>query len=360
MATVESEPLLSICIPTYNRAHLLEFCLATVLPQVARYAGRVECIVSDNCSTDRTQAVLKSASAAVAVSAETAPVLRSYRNDSNIGIIANITRCASELATGQYVWLLGDDDALCAGAVERVLQVLQRADRPELVALNVSYLPQDQRPSPPEAGETITCSSSKMLRHSRLDGIVPFEDLFEGPCADLTAMYSIVLKRTLWQKYFPGACFDPPFSSVRTTYPHAWITAQEMPGRPAGLISAPAIMIYEMPASQYSWSKYRALCTLLYATQLLQLYERHGLPRQKLRPYYLYQLSDRALELGEFLWNRESAGGVRAACQFAWLLRRYPARVLRAFLISALHPQAPRGLSMLANALLRIKGRLKR
>lgn len=349
MLSVGSEPQLSICIPTYNRAHLLEFCLATVLPQVARYAGLVECVVSDNCSTDHTQAVLE---------ASAAPLLRVHRNESNIGIIANITRCASELAAGQYVWLLGDDDAVCAGALDRIVQLLQRADRPDLVALNVSYLPQEQRPSVEVARRGIACSEAKTLRNSRFDGVVPFEDLFEGPCADLTAMYSIVLKRNLWQKHFPQACFEPVFSSVRTTYPHAWVIAHEMPGRPAGLISAPSVMIYEMPATEYSWSKYRALSTLLYATELLQLYERHGVPREKLLPYYRYQLSDRALELGEFLWNRQSAGGVRGAWQFAWLMRRFPLGVLRAFLISALHPEAPRRLSSLARSMLRIKAML--
>jgi glycosyltransferase involved in cell wall biosynthesis len=347
MATVRSEPLLSICIPTFNRAALLEVCLATVLPQAAEFAGEVECVVSDNCSSDHTPAVVASASAQYA--------LRSYRNASNIGGIANFTRCASELARGEYVWLIGDDDALCSGAVERILKILRQADAPDMVALNVCYLPPERRPSPDVARQGIACTADKRLRSSTLEGIVPFEDLFEGPCADLTACYASIVRRSLWKKHFPATCFDPPFTSVRTTYPHTWIIAQEMPGRPCGLIATPSVMIYELPASEYSWSKYRALCALVYATELLQMFEQHGVPRGKLRPYYLYQLSDRAGELGEFLWNRDSVGGLRAAGRFAWLMRRYPLRVLRAFLISGLHPQAPRWLSAAARAWLRLR-----
>ena len=94
-------PLLSICIPTFNRAELLEVCLATVLPQVAQFANEVECVVSDNASSDRTVVVL-------AESAKSFPI-RVVRNAENIGIIANITKCVAELARGEFVLLMGDD-----------------------------------------------------------------------------------------------------------------------------------------------------------------------------------------------------------------------------------------------------------
>ncbi len=49
-----SKPLLSICIPTYNRAEYLEKCLESIVKQEA-FDGRVEIIISDNCSTDSTK-----------------------------------------------------------------------------------------------------------------------------------------------------------------------------------------------------------------------------------------------------------------------------------------------------------------
>lgn len=50
-------PLLSICIPTFNHAELLDRALARLTSFPAFLDGEVEVVVSDNASTDGTQAV---------------------------------------------------------------------------------------------------------------------------------------------------------------------------------------------------------------------------------------------------------------------------------------------------------------
>lgn len=50
------KPLLSICIPTYNRASYLEQCLKSIVGQEC-FDSRVEVVISDNCSSDDTQAI---------------------------------------------------------------------------------------------------------------------------------------------------------------------------------------------------------------------------------------------------------------------------------------------------------------
>ncbi len=341
-------PLLSICIPTFNRAELLELCLSTLLPQLALVQKEVECVISDNASSDRTSAV-------VAEFAASYPV-RAFRNEVNLGIIANITKCASELARGEFVLLIGDDDVLCIGAIERILCTLRMHDAPDLVALNVGYLPVSERPPAEQAQGGVQAVSDKTLRScSTADGIVRFAELFEGPCADLTASYSVVLRRHLWLKYFPSACRDDPFTSVRTTYPTAYIIANSMPGRLSGLISSPTIMIYEMPGSDYSWARYRALNCLIYATLLYRMYEANGVPYRVLRPYYLYQLANRGSELGDLLWNPKSFGGFRHVLQFVWLFKGYPVRLVRMFVVAMSHPDAPWLLAACARLLMRFR-----
>ena len=198
--------------------------------------------------------------------------------------------------------------------------------------------------------------SNKTLRSSSTaDGIVRFEELLEGPCADLTASYSVVLRRRLWLKYFPAACHDDPFTSVRTTYPTAYIIANSMPGRLSGLISSPSVMIYEMPGSEYSWARYRALNCLIYATLLFRMYEANGVPYQVLRPYYLYQMTNRGSELGDLLWNPDSIGGFRRVLQFVWLFKGYPVRLLRMFVVAMSHPDAPWFLAAFSRLLMRLR-----
>lgn len=50
-------PLLSICIPTYNRAQYLRNSIDSIICQNEFIDGRVEIVVSDNCSTDNTSEV---------------------------------------------------------------------------------------------------------------------------------------------------------------------------------------------------------------------------------------------------------------------------------------------------------------
>jgi acetyltransferase-like isoleucine patch superfamily enzyme/glycosyltransferase involved in cell wall biosynthesis len=56
MAT--SEIILSICIPTCNRAETLRRTLQSITEQVGWSSGQVEVVVSDNCSTDHTESVV--------------------------------------------------------------------------------------------------------------------------------------------------------------------------------------------------------------------------------------------------------------------------------------------------------------
>ncbi len=340
-------PLLSICIPTFNRAELLELCLATVLPQVMDFQSEVECVVSDNASSDLTSTV-------IARFADLYPV-KVFRNDSNIGIIANITRCASELASGEFVFLIGDDDAVCNGAVERILKSLRLRDAPDLLALNIGYLPRSERPRAADAFGGVAAITQKTLRQSNIEGVVTFDDLLEGPCADFTASYSVIIRRNLWTQVFPSACHEEPFTSVRTTYPSAYVIAKTMPGRPAAALASPAVMIYEVPGNEYSWARYRAINSLIHFTLLLAIFEQNGVSPKILKPYYVYQLSNRGSELGDLLWNRNSIGGLGSVLRFAWLFRRYPFRLLRMSIVSGNHPNAPRWIAACSRWLIGLK-----
>lgn len=52
-------PLLSICIPTYNRAEYLEKSIESIINQEVFSEGEIEIVISDNCSTDDTYILCK-------------------------------------------------------------------------------------------------------------------------------------------------------------------------------------------------------------------------------------------------------------------------------------------------------------
>ncbi len=121
-----SPKLLSFCIPTFNRAKYLEQTLGSILPQVGT---DIEVVVSDNCSTDGTEEMMRSY-------LEKYPCIRYSSNEANLGPDRNLLRCV-ERATGEYVWFFGSDDLLREGAVEAVRQrITGGASRPTLIYLN--------------------------------------------------------------------------------------------------------------------------------------------------------------------------------------------------------------------------------
>ena len=53
------KPLLSICVPTYNREIYLQECLDSIISQDSFDEDTIEIIISDNASTDGTQSLIK-------------------------------------------------------------------------------------------------------------------------------------------------------------------------------------------------------------------------------------------------------------------------------------------------------------
>lgn len=113
-----NKKLLSICVPTYNRALKLKVSLLQILEQVSNLQDLVEVIVSDNASTDSTQEVLNDLKGKF-------PFLKTYKNDSNIGFTLNFLKLSDEYATGKFFWLIGDDDVIDSKSVGVVVKALQ-------------------------------------------------------------------------------------------------------------------------------------------------------------------------------------------------------------------------------------------
>jgi abequosyltransferase len=121
----DSRPLLTIAIPTYNRAVYLRELLEQLLPQVAELGaeGRgqeIELIISDNAATDETPSV-------TAWAQSTGVSMRVLRQMENVGPDRNFSLCFNE-AQGKYFWLFGDDDILRPGGLNVILDSLRGAE----------------------------------------------------------------------------------------------------------------------------------------------------------------------------------------------------------------------------------------
>lgn len=111
-------PLLSICIPTFNRAKFLEGSLKCFEEQLQDVdLSEIELYVSDNCSEDCTPQIVQSA-------VRRGLPITYNRNSQNLGADKNFLHCM-QWASGKYVWLLGDDDLLHPGAVRYILDLIR-------------------------------------------------------------------------------------------------------------------------------------------------------------------------------------------------------------------------------------------
>jgi len=127
--------LLTIAIPTYNRAPYLEQCLRALIASIEEAHEAVEVIVISNASPDHTAEVVAKAAQAYPISFVT--------NERNIGANRNIAK-ATRMGGGEYIWVLGDDDYPTKDCVPRLVALLRQ--KPDFVILNFdNYLPDAKR-----------------------------------------------------------------------------------------------------------------------------------------------------------------------------------------------------------------------
>ena len=116
--------LLSICIPTYNRASLLRVTLENLYGQLndQGFLNCVEIVVSDNASTDNTSAVVDGFRDRLNISYS--------KNKENLGYEVNFSRALS-LSSGRFYTYLADDDALI---IETLVEIIKFMDANEAVS----------------------------------------------------------------------------------------------------------------------------------------------------------------------------------------------------------------------------------
>lgn len=112
--------LLSICIPTFNRANTLVTLLNSITSQCEEInKNNVEVVICDNHSTDDTSRIVEKAR----LSSEFK--FNYVIHPENTGLIKNVFSTVKH-ASGEFCWFVGSDDIMEPGSINRVLDVLKR------------------------------------------------------------------------------------------------------------------------------------------------------------------------------------------------------------------------------------------
>lgn len=183
------KPLISICIPTFNRANILE---KTLYNLIKIKSNKIEFVINDNGSTDNTKEIVEKIKD---------NRIKYFKNKSNLGFDANILKVIQK-SRGIYIFLLSDEDKIETRTFYWILKTLESSD------ISLLY------------GSIITKKKDKLEKY------YTYEDklLKRGPH---TAYYlwfqhpymsGIILRRSDlnldYMKKFVGSCYIHQFLSI--------------------------------------------------------------------------------------------------------------------------------------------------
>ncbi len=130
---IENEIKVSVCVVTYNQEHYIAECLESLVNQVTNF--KYEIIVGEDCSTDRTRAIVQSY-------VEKYPDLivpLFYSN--NIGAVENIKQVYKK-AKGKYIAHMDGDDMALPGKLQKQFDTLEKNKDCVICAHNMRLIDQ--------------------------------------------------------------------------------------------------------------------------------------------------------------------------------------------------------------------------
>lgn len=281
---------------------------------------------------------------------------RYCRNERNLAQNGNYRKVSTELATGEFIWLLGDDDTLKAGAVARVVEAIeQHGNDVDLFVLNFDHVVEDQRPPLEGVVGGIAGLDAPLARTKARGGLQRFEDLLDGEGEAFTAMYTLVIRQRLWVEFFARHRIGRLYASARWTYPNSVILAETMVHRQTYYIAEPMLTLFEMPLERFLWAHSAPVILTVRFAELLRSYRRQGVPSCSLEPYYAQTMCRVRSFLPVLLWGETRGGGYNTLVRLLWLMPGYRKEICRCFRDACLSDSASAWIHTAVDYLMRLK-----
>lgn len=109
-------PLLTIAIPTFNRANILFYSISNILEQIRGYD--IELLISDNRSTDNTQEIVREF---MSINKQVRLTINRSEQSADYNILNSLKE-----SKGDYIWLMGDDDFLMVGSIPSIMKCIDK------------------------------------------------------------------------------------------------------------------------------------------------------------------------------------------------------------------------------------------
>lgn len=207
--------LLSICISTFNRCEFIGETLDSIIPQLA--VG-VELVVVNGASSDNTREVMEQYVLKY-------PEIRFYQEKHNSGVDGDYDKAVG-YARGEFCWLMTDDDLLLPGAVEHVMECINK--EVDLVVANAEI--RDEK-----LGETLQQKLISIPSDRRFSS-GDVNEFFKATAQGLSFIGCVIIRREVW------LCRDRA-SYYGSLFVHVGVIFQSPPIARAYVVERPLILI---------------------------------------------------------------------------------------------------------------------
>jgi abequosyltransferase len=120
---------LTIGIPTYNGSKTILTLLNSISSQ-SFDNSKVEILISNNASSDDTSQIIETF-----IKENDQLAIKSITNKNNLGFDGNISKLIN-FASGQYLWIIGDDDYLIENSIKKLLDILKENNSLDFIYTN--------------------------------------------------------------------------------------------------------------------------------------------------------------------------------------------------------------------------------
>lgn len=279
--TSQSSPLLSICVPTWNRAPLLAVLLENIRREILGLEELVEIVIADNASDDDTLRVVQARGLKVSYG----------RQQATVGMASNIFFAACDLAHGKFVWLIGDDDLIVPGGIRRVVESLQREPEIDYHYINFGWVDVSLREriirefngQPPKA--LMDSRQFNLLEWRRLE---KGEDLAYISAYNASSLFAGIFCYATRRSFYEEARtvlkpsdshLDGSSNLLDDSFPHAMITVPKIIGKPVAYIGELAML---QGVNGWEWGQYSYKTMLLGQYELMNWLEAKGFDAEAL------------------------------------------------------------------------------
>jgi glycosyltransferase involved in cell wall biosynthesis len=193
---MKTQPVLSICIATYNRAKYISLTLDSIFSQLSGLNEDIEIVIVDGASSDNTEEILNNYLI-------NHPQIKYYRLERKGGVDQDYCK-AVEYATGTMCWLFTDDDLIKPNSIARVLREIKEGH--SLLILNSEVM-----------NSNFTKKIEKSLLPITSDEICHIDEidkLFDISITYISFIGCIVIDRQLWLSRLKEPYFGSEFIHV--------------------------------------------------------------------------------------------------------------------------------------------------